>query len=233
VTGSPQARVLIVEDDPVVVETLTTYLEHAGFDVIATSNGADGLARAQAPDVAVVILDWMVPGMNGPEVCRRLRAVSTVPVLMLTARTAEDDRVRGLETGADDYVPKPFSPREVVARVQALLRRSPAASGRATRPPTSVGALEVDHFKREVRLAGTLVTLTPTEFRLLEALAIYPGRTFSREELVSRAFGPDYDGLDRTVDTHITNLRRKLNAGGSHSLIHTVHGVGYRLMVPE
>ena len=232
-TGSPHTRVLIVEDDPVVVETLTTYLEHAGFDVIAAANGADGLARAQAPDVAVVILDWMVPGMNGPEVCRRLRAVSTVPVLMLTARTAEDDRVRGLETGADDYVPKPFSPREVVARVQALLRRSPAAGGGTTRPPTSVGELEVDHFKREVRLAGTLVTLTPTEFRLLEALATHPGRTFAREELLSRAFGPDYDGLDRTVDTHITNLRRKLNAGGSHALIQTVHGVGYRLMVPE
>ena len=232
-TGSRQARVLIVEDDPIVVETLTTYLEHAGFAVIATSNGADGLARAQSPEIAVVILDWMVPGMSGPEVCRRLRAVSAVPVLMLTARTAENDRVRGLETGADDYVPKPFSPREVVARVQALLRRSSAAGGGTTRPPTSVGELEVDHFKREVRVAGTLVVLTPTEFRLLEALATYPGRTFSREELLSRAFGPDYDGLDRTVDTHITNLRRKLNAEGGHSLIFTVHGVGYRLVMPN
>ena len=141
--------------------------------------------------------------MSGPEVCRRLRAVSTVPVLMLTARTAEDDRVRGLETGADDYVPKPFSPREVVARVQALLRRSaaaPAARGRRGRRRRSA-TLEVDHFKREVRVAGTLVPLTPTEFRLVEALATHPGRTFTREELVARAFGPDYDGLDRTVDT--------------------------------
>ena len=128
-TDARPPRVLLVEDDRVVVETLTTYLEHAGFDVSATGDGVEGLARAQAPDVALVILDWMVPGMSGPEVCRRLRAVSTVPVLMLTARTAEDDRVRGLETGADDYVPKPFSPREVVARVQALLRRSPAATG--------------------------------------------------------------------------------------------------------
>ena len=233
-TEAVPTRVLIVEDDPVVVETLTTYLEHAGFDVIATGNGADGLARAQSPDVAMVILDWMVPGMNGPEVCRRLRAVSSVPVLMLTARTAEDDRVRGLETGADDYVPKPFSPREVVARVQALLRRSLVGPGaRATRPPTRVGILVVDHFKREARVGSTLVALTPTEFRLVEALAMHPGRTFSREELVARAFGPDFDGLDRTVDTHITNLRRKLNAGGSHSLIQTVHGIGYRLMVPE
>lgn len=223
-------RVLLVEDDRVVVETLTTYLEHAGFDVSATGDGADGLARAQAPDVALVILDWMVPGMSGPEVCRRLRAVSSVPVLMLTARTAEDDRVRGLETGADDYVPKPFSPREVVARVQALLRRSATSPGgaRATRPPTTVGDLEVDHFKREVRVAGVLVALTPTEFRLVEALVTHPGRTFTREELVARAFGPDYDGLDRTVDVHITNLRRKLDAG-VRSTIHTVHGVGYCL----
>ena len=232
-TDALPTRLLIVEDDPVVVETLTTYLEHAGFDVIATGDGADGLARAQSPDVALVILDWMVPGMNGPEVCRRLRTVSSVPVLMLTARTAEDDRVRGLETGADDYVPKPFSPREVVARVQALLRRSAVAPGaRATRPPTRVGVLEVDHFKREARVGSALVALTPTEFRLVEALATHPGRTFSREKLVARAFGPDYDGLDRTVDTHITNLRRKL-AGLGHSLIHTVHGVGYRLAVPE
>ena len=223
-------RVLLVEDDRVVVETLTTYLEHAGFDVSATGDGADGLARAQAPDVALVILDWMVPGMSGPEVCRRLRAVSSVPVLMLTARTAEDDRIRGFETGADDYVPKPFSPREVVARVQALLRRSATSPGgaRATRPPTTVGDLEVDHFKREVRVAGALVALTPTEFRLVEALVTHPGRTFTREELVARAFGPDYDGLDRTVDVHITNLRRKLDAG-VRSTIHTVHGVGYCL----
>jgi DNA-binding response OmpR family regulator len=228
--------VLLVEDDRVVVETLTTYLEHAGFDVSATGDGVDGLARAQAPDVALVILDWMVPGMSGPEVCRRLRAVSTVPVLMLTARTAEDDRVRGLETGADDYVPKPFSPREVVARVQALLRRSPAAAGgtaRPTRPPTVVGALHVDHFKREVRVGGGLVPLTPTEFRLIEALASHPGRAFAREDLLARAFGPDYDGLDRTVDTHVTNLRRKLAAGRNESLIQTVHGIGYRLVAPE
>jgi len=234
-TDAPAARVLIVEDDPIVVETLTIYLEHAGFEVIASGDGAEGLALAQAPDIAMVILDWMVSGMNGPEVCRRLRAVSTVPVLMLTARTAEDDRVRGLDAGADDYVPKPFSPREVVARVQALLRRSPVAPGgaRATRPPTAVGDLEVDHFRREVRVAGALVTLTPTEFRLVEALASHPGRAFTREELMARAFGPDHDGLDRTVDTHVTNLRRKLTAGSAQSLIHTVHGVGYRLVVPE
>jgi two-component system alkaline phosphatase synthesis response regulator PhoP len=232
VTPAPSpTRVLLVEDDRVVVETLTMYLEHAGYAVTATASGPEGLRLAQGPDVGLVILDWMVPGMSGPEVCRRLRAVSTVPILMLTARTAEDDRVRGLETGADDYVPKPFSPREVVARVQALLRRSPAPAGgdRATRPPTKVGELAIDHFRREVRVAGQAVPLTPTEFRLLEALAAHPGRAFTRDELVARAFGPDYGGLDRTIDTHVTNLRRKIDAGRDRRLIRTVHGVGYRL----
>jgi len=234
VTDPIPLRVLIIEDDPVVVETLTTYLQHAGYDVSTSANGAEGLGLAQSPSVALVILDWMVPGMNGPEVCRRLRAESSVPVLMLTARTAEDDRVRGLETGADDYVPKPFSPREVVARVQALLRRSPTApSGvRATRPATIIGELEVDHFRREVRIGGALVALTPTEFRLLDALASHPGRAFGRDELLARAFGPDYDGLDRTVDVHVTNLRRKMGVAAGRLLIHTVHGVGYRLESP-
>jgi DNA-binding response OmpR family regulator len=227
-TAAARARVLLVEDDAVVVETLGSYLDHAGFEVTATRDGQDGLDRAQAGDFALVILDWMVPGLSGPEVCRRLRATSDVPVLMLTARTAEDDRVRGLEIGADDYVPKPFSPREVVARVQALLRRRPGAGG-AVAPPTRVGELEVDHFRREVRVAGRPVQVTPTELKLVEALVAHPGRTFSRDELVARAFGPDYDGLDRTVDTHITNLRRKLESGGARRLIQTVHGVGYRL----
>jgi DNA-binding response OmpR family regulator len=227
-TDAARARVLLVEDDAVVVETLASYLEHAGFEVTATRDGQDGLTRAQAGDFALVILDWMVPGLSGPDVCRRLRATSDVPVMMLTARTAEDDRVRGLEIGADDYVPKPFSPREVVARVQALLRRRPVARGQVA-PPTRVGELEVDHFRREVRVAGRPVPVTPTELKLVEALVAHPGRTFSRDELVARAFGPDYDGLDRTVDTHITNLRRKLESGGSRRLIHTVHGLGYRL----
>ena len=222
-------RVVLVEDDRVVVETLTTYLGQAGFSVTATANGVEGLRLAQSPGVALVILDWMVPGMSGPEVCRRLRAVSAVPVLMLTARTTEDDRVHGLETGADDYVPKPFSPRELVARVQALLRRSPGAGGGPVRAATTVGNLDVDHFRREVRVGGRAVALTPTEFRLIEALAAHPGRTFSREELVARALGPDYDGLERTIDTHVTNLRRKLDAPGSHRRVATVHGVGYRL----
>ena len=222
--------ILIVEDDAVVVETLTVYLEHAGYDVATARDGPSGLARAGQPDVALVVLDWMLPGLDGYEVCRRLRAVSAVPVLMLTARTSEDDRVRGLEGGADDYVPKPFSPREVVARVQALLRRAGDRAAGAAPEPLRVGDLEVDRWRREARVAGDGVALTPTEFRLLETLARSPGRTFTREELVARAFGPDYDGLDRTVDSHITNLRRKLGADRGRRYIATVHGVGYRLV---
>jgi DNA-binding response OmpR family regulator len=228
--GAP--HVLVVEDDRVVGETLQLYLEHAGYRVTVVADGAGGAARAIAPDVAVVILDWLLPGMSGYDVCRAVRARSRVPILMLTARTTEDDRVRGLEAGADDYVAKPFSPREIVARVQALLRRAGAPASDAA-APTRAGPLEIDHFRREVRVGGAPVPLTPTELKLIEALARAPGRTFTREELVARAFGPDYDGADRTVDTHITNLRRKLEHGGCPQAVITVHGVGYRLAGPE
>jgi len=221
-------RILVVEDDAVVSSTLQLYLEHAGFRVTIEADGAAGAARAREPDVAAVILDWMLPSMSGYDVCRAVRAHSTLPILMLTARTTEADRIRGLDGGADDYVAKPFSPREVVARIQALLRRS-GASANAPQAPTRVGGLAVDHFKREARVGDTPVALTPTEFRLLEALARAPGRTFTREELVARAFGPDYDGLDRTVDTHVTNLRKKLERAGCPPVVATVHGVGYRL----
>ena len=227
-SASSSPRVLVVEDDPVVVETLTLYFEHAGFVVVAAGNGNDGLRLAQQQPFALVVLDWMLPGTGGPDVLRRLRASSDVPVMMLTARTTEDDRVRGFDIGADDYVPKPFSPREVVARAQALLRRRPGPSAPPS-PPTRVGDLELDRLRREARVSGRVVPLTPTELRLVEALAAHPGRTFSRDELVARAFGPDYDGLDRTVDSHITHLRRKLEAGGARRMIHTVHGLGYRL----
>jgi DNA-binding response OmpR family regulator len=227
------ALVLIIEDDAVVAETLGLYLADAGFEVATELNGPAGLARALRGDATLVVLDWMLPGMSGYEVCRRLREASTVPVVMLTARTSEDDRVRGLEAGADDYVPKPFSPREVVARVQAVLRRTGEGAPGGGAPPVRVGDLEVDTLRREARLQGDRVALTPTEFRLLEVLARGPSRTFTRDELVARVFGPDYDGLDRTVDSHITNLRRKLAARDSRRYIETVHGLGYRMAAPD
>jgi DNA-binding response OmpR family regulator len=220
-------RIVIIEDDAVVASTLQLYLEHAGYESVIARDGIKGLAMAGSKDVALVILDLMIPGISGHEVCRRLRQESTVPILMLSARASEDDRVTGLELGADDYVPKPFRPREVVARVQALLRR--ASSQQSVPPPIKIGELEISSWSRSVRLRREPVVLTPTEFRLLEALAKSPGRVFTRDELLSRAFGPDFDGLDRTIDVHITNLRRKIETSGEHRYIVTVHGVGYRL----
>lgn len=218
--------VVVIEDDTVVADTLALYLRSAGYDVVCASDGASGL-QAALRDASLVILDLMIPGLSGLEVCRRLRAASTVPIVMLTARTAEDDRLAGFEAGADDYVPKPFSPKEVVARVQAVLRRTPDPG--TTPVPVRVGDLEIDLWARQARVGGRDVGLTATEFRVLAALARHPGRTFTREELVARAFGPDYEGLDRTVDVHITNLRRKLEPGREPQFILTSHGLGYRL----
>jgi DNA-binding response OmpR family regulator len=226
-------KILVIEDDAVVTETLTLYLEQAGFRVASAATGPAGLAESADPDVALVILDLMIPGMTGQEVCRRIRARSTMPVMMLTARASENDRVAGLELGADDYVSKPFSPREVVARVPALLRRTASGSHAAAPAPRVIGALEVDTWARLARVGGKDAMLTPTEFKLLETLSHAPGRTFTREELLSRAFGPGYDGLDRTVDVHITNLRKKLEAGAGDRYVQTVHGVGYRLAKPD
>jgi DNA-binding response OmpR family regulator len=225
-------KIVVIEDDEVVSETLTLYLEQAGLDVTVAADGATGLQLAAAPEVGAVVLDLMIPGIAGLEVCKRLRQSSTVPILMLTARASEGDRLAGFDVGADDYVPKPFSPREVVARVQALLRR-----GRQTPLPptaiTAVGDLEVDLWARQARIAGRPIGLTPTEFRLLAALARHPGRIFTRDELVARIFGPDYEGLDRTIDAHVTNLRRKIERGGEAKYVLTAHGLGYRLATPD
>ncbi len=224
-------RIVVIEDDAVVAETLTLYLERAGFSVTAAADGVSGLALALGPEVSLVILDLMIPGIGGREVCRQIRLSSAVPVLMLTARASEDDRVAGLEIGADDYVAKPFSPREVVARVQALIRRT--GSQPTAPPPIVIGDLQLDLWARRARLKNRVLTLTPTEFKLLEVLGRSPGRVFTREELLARAFGPGYDGLDRTVDVHITNLRRKLEPGRQPKYILTEHGIGYRLATAD
>ena len=229
----PIPHVVVVDDDEVVTSTLKLYLESAGFAVSTARDGVRALELAGGADVALVILDLMIPGLSGQEVCRRLREKSSVPVLMLTARTLESERVAGLEMGADDYVSKPFSPREVVARVRALLRRSDVTGKAPGARAFRIGSLEVDRWSRQARVAGNLIPLTPTEFRLLDALVHHAGRTFTREELVAHAFGPDYDGVDRTVDTHVTNLRRKLAAHSSERFVLTVHGVGYRLASPD
>ena len=221
-------KVLVVDDDKKTVAAIKLYLEHEGYETLIAHDGHQALieARAQSPDL--IVLDLMLPQVDGFDVCRRLRAASKVPIIMLTARTTEADKLRGLDLGADDYVTKPFSPRELVARVRAVLRRSD--------PPNDDQIsivrrkdLVVDLQQREVQVRGRSITLTPTEFKLLAAFIKSPGHVFTRQELVEKAFGWDYEGLDRTVDAHVMNLRRKIEPErGQQSYIVTVFGVGYK-----
>ena len=224
----PRTRILVVDDDPKTVASVRLYLEHAGYEVRVAADGREALALAEAPPgPSLVVLDLMLPHVDGLEVCRRIRAKSDIPIIMLTARATEDDHLEGLDLGADDYVAKPFSPRELVARVRAVLRRFPA--GARDRPAFEVAGLRVHPASHEVHVRGRRVALTPHEFRLLETLAGSPGRAFTREELVERAFGPDYEALDRTIDAHVVNLRRKIERDPSApEYIRTVFGVGYR-----
>ncbi|HEV2847223.1 MAG TPA: response regulator transcription factor [Thermoanaerobaculia bacterium] len=217
--------VLVVEDDRKTSSLVKLYLENAGFEVAVAFDGGQALAAARARRPDLVVLDVMIPTLDGFEVCRTLRGESDVPVILLTARTTEPDKLRGLDFGADDYVTKPFSPRELVARVRAVLRRAAPREREEAAGELRFQGLALDLGRREVRVGGAPVALTPNEFRMLEVLARAPGRAFSRAELVERAFGWDYEGMERTVDAHVKNLRRKLGPG---SWIETVFGVGYR-----
>lgn len=226
-------RVLVVDDEPALVELVAFNLRKAGFDVNTAADGAAALAAARSWNPQVVVLDVMLPGLDGFEVCRELRKWSAVPVLMLTARKEEVDRVVGLEIGADDYLTKPFSPRELVARVRALLRRvrldREAAAAGAGGGVLESGSLRVDLERHEVTLEGRSIDLTPTEFRLLSQLAQHPGRVYSREDLLRVIWGDDFFGDERTVDVHVRHLREKVEPDPAHpQLILTVRGVGYR-----
>ena len=227
--------VLVVDDDPNVVELARLYLERDGYRVLTALDGADGLASAREERPDIVVLDVMLPRLNGLDVCRALRDESQIPIIMLTARVEEEDRLTGLELGADDYITKPFSPRELAARVRAVLRRS--GSGDTAPGPSSLsaGPVEIDHRYRRVRVNGAEVHLTPTEFRLLALLMRHPGRTFTRDEIIGRVLDDDFDGFDRTVDAHVSSLRRKLGSADSTAarLIQTVYGTGYRLNHPS
>jgi len=224
----PKAKILVVDDDAKTVASIRLYLEHAGYEVTTAADGRRALAIARAtPPPDLIVLDLMLPHVDGLAVCRSLRGESDVPIIMLTARSTEEDRLEGLDLGADDYVVKPFSPRELAARVRAVLRRSPA--GAEDGPAIRLPGLVIDPARREVRVRGSVVNLTPREVRLLVTLARSPGRAFTREELVSRAFGDDYEGLDRTIDAHVMNVRRKIEADPAHPRwILTAFGVGYR-----
>ena len=230
-TGAGAAlRILIVEDDPKTAATLRLYLEHAGFDVSIATTGPEALSRQRAQPSDLVLLDVMIPEVDGLAVCRALRAESDVATILVTARTTEGDKLEGLASGADDYVTKPFSPREVVARVRAVLRRTHAGGdGGDTRGRLQSRSIVLDLSTREARVRGKAVALTRAEFDLLAAFVRAPGRVFSRQELGERAFGPDYDALDRTVDAHVMRLRRKIEDPAGEPLLVTVHGIGYKL----
>ena len=222
-------RLLLVEDDRALADLLMWHFNREGYDIVRTADGDEALLLAEERTPDLVILDWMIEGVSGIEVCRRLRrraSTSAVPIIMLTARGEESDRIRGLETGADDYVTKPFSPRELLARVGAGLRRvRPALAGEQL----SYGDLEMDVQSHRVRRGGKPVSLGPTEFRLLRHLMENPGRVFSRERLLAAVWTHDPDIDERTVDVHVRRLRRALNEGGGGDLIRTVRSAGYSL----
>ena len=227
------ARVLVVEDEPKLAALLADYLRAAGHDVECVGDGRDGLQAWQDRRHDLVLLDLMLPGLDGLSLCRQLRTLTAVPIVMLTARADEADRLAGLELGADDYIPKtPFSPREVMARVKAVLRRSRAAQrppGGASPPPPPPPALAMDEDGWRASWQGRALDLTPNEFRLLRTLASQRGRVFERSQLLASLHGDAHAVTERAVDSHVKNLRRKLElAGAGSERIRSVYGVGYR-----
>jgi two-component system, OmpR family, alkaline phosphatase synthesis response regulator PhoP len=219
--------VLVIDDEPKISELCRDYLRAAGYSVLTAADGPLGLALARRERPDLVVLDLMLPGMDGLDVCRELRRESSVPIIMLTARVDETDRLVGLELGADDYLTKPFSPRELVARVRTVLRRVGGASAPAEM--IRAGELSLDRTRFKVNLPDREITLTPTEFEILAVMAAQPGRVFSRAQLLTAAHGIAFESYERAIDSHIRNLRRKLQAGSDDpEFIQTVHGIGYK-----
>jgi len=224
-------RVLVVDDDVKTVELVKLYLNRDGYKVLTAYDGVEALRLAREAHPDLIVLDLMLPGIDGLKVCRTLRAESDVPIIMLTARTTEQDRLTGLDLGADDYVTKPFSPKELAARVRAVFRRLPGET--IERGPEEIqhGKLTVNFLKHEASLAGMPLNLSSIEFKLLGVLVREPERVFSRAQLIEKALGYDFEGFDRTIDVHILNLRRKLEPDPSHpKYIKTVYGVGYKFV---
>jgi len=223
--------ILVVDDEPKIVRLARDYLEKNGFRVVTAADGPSALAMARRERPDLVVLDLLLPGMDGREVCRILRRESDVPIIMLTALAEESDQIVGLEIGADDYILKPFSPRALVARVRALLRRT--HGGVQSPAIIRVGKLEIDDQKHTATFDGTSLQLTPSEFDLLVVLARHPGQTFTRQQLMDDLYGGAASGVDRSVDSHIKNLRRKLESASNARFIETVYGVGYRFVEGE
>ena len=228
---SEPGKIVVIDDEESVRDVVKAYLEKDGFTVYVAANGRDGLALAERSRPDLIVLDLMLPDISGEEICEEVRSRSDVPIVMLTAKASEEERVGGLIAGADDYLVKPFSPRELVARVHAVLRRTKGVEA----PLVEIlrfdeGRFEIDTVKRAVLRDGAPVDLTPNEYKLLLALARYPGRAYSRFELVNRVQGYDYEGYERTIDVHVKNLRKKIETDPARPrYIETVTGVGYRL----
>ena len=219
-------RVLVVDDDTKTVELVKLYLNRDGYRVLTAFDGTEALRLARESHPDLIVLDLMLPGVDGLRVCRTLRDESDIPIIMLTAKTTDQDKLTGLDIGADDYVTKPFSPRELAARIRAVLRRLPGERG-----PEEIkhGKLTVNFLKHEASLAGRPINLTAVEFKLLGVLAREPGRVFSRAQLIEKALGYNFEGFDRTIDVHILKLRRKLEPDPGHPrYIKTVYGAGYK-----
>lgn len=225
------STILIVDDEPQILEILSSYLRKEGYHVITAEDGGQALECAATYPIGLIILDLMLPDMTGENVCREIRKTSRVPILMLTAKSGEADRITGLEIGADDYLVKPFSPRELVARVRAILRR--IGEYQVLSDLIGIGDLKISLREKNVTKKGQAVEMTPNEFRMLTTLVRHPGRTWSREELVEEVLGMDFIGSDRTIDTHIKNLRQKLEDDPKQpEYIKTVYGLGYRFDNP-
>lgn len=226
----PSQLILIVDDEPKIVAVIRSYLEQAGLRVISAANGPQALAAFEHDQPDLVILDLMLPGLAGEDVFKTIRMKSAVPVIMLTAKSSEEQIFSGLTLGADDYVTKPFSPRQLVARVQAVLRRS---LGEARPAPGLLsfnqGDLTIDMSLREVQKQGCRISLTPHEFSILLSMARHPAKAFTREELISLAMGDEYNGMDRVIDTHVKNLRQKIETDPRTPIyLLTLYGIGYR-----
>jgi two-component system alkaline phosphatase synthesis response regulator PhoP len=225
-------RILVVDDDKAIVKILRSYLEQAGYEVLVGYDGQTAVATLRHDKPDLLILDLMLPDQDGYDITRFIRSdahLSAIPIIMLTAHVEDTDKIIGLELGADDYITKPFNAREVVARVRALLRRSQI--GQASPQVLQIDAIKLDIGRRELSLDGRLIELTPTEFRLLQALMENPGYTYSREELLEKGMGYAYEGMGRTLDTHIRNLRRKIEPDATNPIyIQTVYSIGYRFM---
>jgi DNA-binding response OmpR family regulator len=224
-------KVVVIDDEISVQEVVRGYLEKDGYLVYVAGNGKDGLAIAERTKPGLVVLDLMLPDIAGEEICREIRSRSDVPILMLTAKASENERIDGLGLGADDYLTKPFSPRELVARVRAILRRSQGAETPLVETLSfDGGSLEIDTVQHDVRREGETVDLTPNEYKLLVTLARYPGRVYSRFELINHVQGYEFEGYERTIDAHVKNLRKKIEADPKHPrYVETVFGAGYRL----